>query len=144
MNEGRAAVRPLATSSIVASESELRAYWEGLQAYRMDAAWARPAGTTAEPVTLEPRVWHWREMRPPIMRSAELVGTKQVERRTLRLVQGTRLTSNLQLVMPGEIARAHRHTPAALRMIIESDGAYSVVEGDTVPMAPGDLVNTPN
>ena len=144
MNESRSAPRPLATSSVVVPESELRAYWEGLKTYGMDAAWARPADVVPEAVAPRAAVWHWQDVRPPLLRTASLVGTQEVERRIVSLVQGTRLVSNLQLVMPGEIARAHRHTPAALRMIIESDGAYSVVAGDIVPMAPGDLVSTPN
>ena len=46
--------------------------------------------------------------------------------------------------MPGEIARAHRHSGAALRLIIEGKGGYTVVNGERVPMSPGDLVLTPN
>jgi gentisate 1,2-dioxygenase len=46
--------------------------------------------------------------------------------------------------MPGEIARAHRHSGAALRLIIEGGGGYTVVNGERVPMSPGDLVLTPN
>jgi len=46
--------------------------------------------------------------------------------------------------MPGEIARAHRHSAAALRLIIEGRGGYTVVNGERVPMFPGDLVLTPN
>ena len=46
--------------------------------------------------------------------------------------------------MPGEIARAHRHSAAALRLIIEGKGGYTVVNGERVPMYPGDLVLTPN
>ena len=46
--------------------------------------------------------------------------------------------------MPGEIARAHRHSAAALRLIIEGGGGYTVVNGERVPMYPGDLVLTPN
>jgi gentisate 1,2-dioxygenase len=53
------------------------------------------------------------------------------------------LVANVQVVGPGEIARAHRHTAAALRMIIESTGGYTVVNGETIPMLPGDLVLTP-
>jgi len=48
------------------------------------------------------------------------------------------------VVMPGEIARAHRHSAAALRLIIESEGGYTVVNGHRIPMWPGDLVLTPN
>ncbi len=54
------------------------------------------------------------------------------------------LFAGIQIVMPGEIARAHRHTPAALRLIIESDGGYTNVNGEPIPMRPGDLVLTPN
>src|SRR5208337_15652 len=49
-----------------------------------------------------------------------------------------------QIVMPGEIARAHRHSAAALRFIIEGRGGYTIVNGERIPMYPGDLVLTPN
>jgi gentisate 1,2-dioxygenase len=85
------------------------------------------------------------------MRAAELVGTQQAERRVLRLtnpnlpgIASNTLVANVQIVMPGEIARAHRHSGAALRLIIEGQGGYTVVNGERVPMAPGDLVLTPN
>jgi gentisate 1,2-dioxygenase len=85
------------------------------------------------------------------MRAAELVGTQQAERRVLRLtnpnlpgIASNTLVANIQIVMPGEIARAHRHSGAALRLIIEGQGGYTVVNGERVPMAPGDLVLTPN
>jgi gentisate 1,2-dioxygenase len=90
-------------------------------------------------------------MRPQAMRALELVGTQEAERRVICCVNpGTArgatntLVANVQVVGPGEIARAHRHTPAALRFIIESTGGYTVVNGDTIPMLPGDLVLTPN
>jgi gentisate 1,2-dioxygenase len=54
------------------------------------------------------------------------------------------LFAGIQIVMPGELARAHRHTLAALRFIIESDGGYTNVNGEAIPMLPGDLVLTPN
>jgi gentisate 1,2-dioxygenase len=85
------------------------------------------------------------------MRAAELVGTAQAERRVLRLtnpnlpgIASNTLVANIQIVMPGEIARAHRHSGAALRLIIEGRGGYTVVNGERVPMSPGDLVLTPN
>ena len=33
------------------------------------------------------------------------------------------------LILPGEVAPAHRHTQSALRFIIEGKGAYTAVEG---------------
>ena len=50
----------------------------------------------------------------------------------------------LQVILPGEIARTHRHAPNALRFIIEGEGAYTAVEGERVMMKPGDFVTTPN
>ena len=50
-----------------------------------------------------------------------------------------------QMVMPGERTRAHRHTPSALRLILDADpGAYTIVDGEKVPMLAGDVVLTPN
>jgi gentisate 1,2-dioxygenase len=98
-----------------------------------------------------PYLWHWRDLRPQAMRAAELVGTQQAERRVLRLanpnlsrVASNTLVANNQIVMPGGIARAHRHSAAALRLIIEGRGGYTVVNGERVPMYTGDLVLTPN
>src|SRR5262249_34264617 len=53
------------------------------------------------------------------------------------------LYCGLQVIQPGEIAPAHRHTPNALRFIIEGEGAYSTIEGERVAMHPGDFVLTP-
>jgi gentisate 1,2-dioxygenase len=46
--------------------------------------------------------------------------------------------------MPGELARAHRHTQSALRFIIEGSGAYTTVDGERTIMRPGDFVLTPS
>src|SRR6266850_355260 len=43
-----------------------------------------------------------------------------------------------------EVASAHRHTPTAIRFIMEGEGAYTAVDGERVVMAPGDLVLTPS
>ena len=47
------------------------------------------------------------------------------------------------MILPGEVAPAHRHTPSALRFIIEGHGAYTAVEGERTIMEPGDFVITP-
>src|SRR5689334_24664397 len=38
------------------------------------------------------------------------------------------LFAGLQLILPGEVAPAHRHTQSALRFIIEGHGAYTAVD----------------
>jgi gentisate 1,2-dioxygenase len=50
----------------------------------------------------------------------------------------------MQLILPGEIARAHRHSPAAIRIIVEGRGAYTAVDGERCFMEPGDLILTPS
>ena len=142
----------LKLSDIKSSEADLEQYYAELRAQHVTPAWIS-GGITFEPRSKAvPYVWHWRDLRPQAMRAAELVGTEQAERRVLRLTNpnlpgvsaSTTLVANIQIVMPGEIARAHRHSPAALRLIIEGEGGYTVVNGDRIPMAPGDLVLTPN
>jgi gentisate 1,2-dioxygenase len=55
----------------------------------------------------------------------------------------TNLTTALQILLPGEKARPHRHTMNALRFVIEGSGASTIVDGKDCPMAEGDLVITP-
>ena len=54
------------------------------------------------------------------------------------------LYAGLQLIMPGEIAPAHRHTASAIRFILDGAGAYTSVEGERTYMSPGDFVLTAN
>jgi gentisate 1,2-dioxygenase len=141
----------LELSDIQSSPEELELYYTQLREQHIIPAWIG-GGTGVEPQSKAvPYLWHWRDLRPQALRAAELVGTQQAERRVLRLtnpelpgVASNTLVANIQIVMPGEIARAHRHTGNALRFIIEGQGGYTVVNGDRVPMFPGDLILTPN
>src|SRR5205085_2167190 len=141
----------LELSDIQASPEELEDYYAQLRGQHGTPAWIG-GGISVEPQSQAvPFVWHWQDLRPQAMRAAELVGTAQAERRVLRLthpklpgIASNTLVANIQIVMPGEIARAHRHSGAALRLIIEGRGGYTVVNGERVPMSPGDLVLTPN
>jgi gentisate 1,2-dioxygenase len=51
---------------------------------------------------------------------------------------------SVQLVRPGEIAKAHRHSLTALRFVVQGNGACTTVEGERFTMSPGDLILTPN
>jgi gentisate 1,2-dioxygenase len=48
-----------------------------------------------------------------------------------------------QLIMPGEVAPAHRHSQSALRYVLDGEGAYTAVHGEKTTMKPGDFVITP-
>ncbi|HEX4594160.1 MAG TPA: cupin domain-containing protein, partial [Bryobacteraceae bacterium] len=100
-----------------------------------------------------PTVWHYEEIRQLLLESGELITAEEAERRVLVLENpGLRgasqitqsLYAGLQLVMPGEITPSHRHSAAALRFIIEGEGAYTAVKGERVTMRPGDFILTPS
>jgi gentisate 1,2-dioxygenase len=101
-----------------------------------------------------PTVWHYRDIRPDMLRAAELAPIEKAERRVLALanpglglanVQATpAIFIGLQLIMPGETAPNHRHSPSAVRMVIEGEGGYTVVQGEKCPMQKGDLILTPS
>ena len=103
-----------------------------------------------------PFLWRYRDIRPALLRAGELVSAAEAERRVLMLLNpapeiaargGTTSTlyAGIQLVLPGEIARAHHHVQGAFRFVIEGEyGAFTTVEGERALMRPGDLVLTPN
>jgi gentisate 1,2-dioxygenase len=100
-----------------------------------------------------PHLWRYADLRPVIMKAAAFVSTADAERRVLVLenpgLAGRHLATDalyagLQLIMPGEFARAHRHTAAALRFILEGENAYTAVAGERCYMQPGDFIVTPS
>jgi gentisate 1,2-dioxygenase len=111
----------LELSDIQSSQEMLQDYYAQLRAQNVTPAWIG-GGISIEPRSKAvPFLWHWRDLRPQAMRAAQLVGTQQAERRVLRLtnpeltgVASNTLVANIQIVMPGEIARAHRHSAAAI------------------------------
>jgi gentisate 1,2-dioxygenase len=88
-----------------------------------------------------------------LLEAGRVVSTADAERRVLVLenpgTAGAHLATDalyagLQLILPGEFARAHRHTAAALRFIVEGDGSYTAVSGERCYMRPGDFIVTPS
>lgn len=104
------------------------------------------------PVT-RPGRWAYADLRPLLLRAGELTPVEKAERRVLVLSDPGRGTGamqatssiyvGMQLLLPGETAPAHRHTPSAARIIVEGEGGYTVVDGEKLPMEVGDLVLTP-
>ena len=111
-------------------------------------------GLPSEPMTsVEPCLWKWTDVHESLVRAGEVINLEDSERRVVRLVNpglGQRhafathtIQISFQYVKPGENARAHRHTPAALRFVIQGKGAYTTVNGQQCMMDPGDLILTP-
>ena len=48
------------------------------------------------------------------------------------------------MILPGEVAPAHRHVSSAIRFVLDGEGAYTAVEGEKAYMSPGDFVITAN
>jgi gentisate 1,2-dioxygenase len=97
--------------------------------------------------------WRYDDIRPAIIESGHLITAMEAVRRVLILenpgLPGTSLITSalyagLQLILPGEVAPAHRHTQSALRFIVEGAGAYTAVDGERTTMAPGDFIITPS
>ena len=97
--------------------------------------------------------WAYSDVRPYVLESAEHISAREAERRVMILenpgLRGSSQITNslyagLQLIMPGEVAPAHRHSQSALRFIVEGSGAYTAVDGEKTSMQPGDFVITPS
>lgn len=103
----------------------------------------RPAGDAC--------IWKWDTMRALLNEAASVMPESFTARRSLMfnnpgLPRGTTHTMamGMQMILPGEIAWAHRHSIAALRFTIEgAEGLSTVVDGVPYPMADHDLVLTP-
>jgi gentisate 1,2-dioxygenase len=134
---------------------ERAAFYDELAPKNMAPLWeVLRALITREPQTpCVPVIWHYDEVRPYLMRSGALITAKEAERRVLILenpaLKGKAsithtLYAGLQLILPGEVAPAHRHSQSALRFVLEGQGAYTAVDGERTYMSPGDFVITPS
>jgi len=130
--------------------------YEVLQQRHYAPLWQIQGALTPAPQTqMVPAHWRYDDVRDLILRAGDLISAEEADRRVLAFVNPGRadheiprttdtLWAAIQLVLPGEIAPPHRHTPAALRYVIEGHGGYTVVDGQRVEMEPGDFLVTPN
>lgn len=101
-----------------------------------------------------PAHWSYVLARAALDSAGRYISTEKAERRNLILanpVPGNdyatvrTLVSAYQMVKAGEKALSHRHTPNALRLIVEAgQNTYTIVDGKKIPMEPGDIVLTPS
>jgi gentisate 1,2-dioxygenase len=135
------------------TDSLREAFHQRMHANNMYGLWELASQMTPHPQPkMVAHMWPWSTLEPLITESTSAVPVGD-ERRALQLfnpgLSGRWATTNnliaaVQVLLPGEVARAHRHTPTAIRFIIEGNGAYTAVDGERVYMEPGDLILTPS
>src|SRR5947209_20282441 len=134
---------------------ERRAFYEKIDGENLSALWNNMAAL----ITPEPRspcrafLWRFDAIRERMIEAGALISAKEAERRVLVLenpgLRGqskitTSLYAGVQLVMPGEVAPAHRHTQSAMRVVRERHGPHTSVGAERTRMEPRDLVIRPS
>jgi gentisate 1,2-dioxygenase len=131
-------------------------YYGELGRQSFSPGWARPepAMWASPKPKFKPAVWRFAAARAALDQAGEFVPVEQAERRNLIMVNpiegniyatSRNIVAAYQMVKAGEKARSHRHTAAALRLVVEAKpGTYTVVDGARVDMLPGDVVLTPS
>jgi len=127
------------------ASANLQPLWPSLRALISHGAPARSS---------IPMHWNYPQVRELLIQAGDLTPIEKAERRVLVLcnpglgidnLQATpSIYIGLQLILPGEDASNHRHSPSAIRLIVEGIGGFTTVEGERLPMEPGDLILTPS
>ena len=131
-------------------------YYDGLVAKNTLPLWPalRSVLPYGKPVRkTKPVLWRYADVRPDVIRAGELTPIEKAERRVIVMcnpglglenMQATpTIYIGLQLILPGETAPNHRHSPSAVRFVVEGKGGFTVVRGEKLPMEKGDLILTP-
>lgn len=132
-------------------------YREALSANNLVPLW--PSLRDALPYDMphrsaKPTCWRYSELRPRLLQAGELTPMEKAERRVLILANPglghdslkatPAIFIGIQLILPKEYAPSHKHSPSAVRFVIEGEGGYTVVDGEKLPMEKGDLILTPS
>ncbi|SMX51249.1 gentisate 1,2-dioxygenase [Actibacterium lipolyticum] len=137
-----------------AETPERRAFYDKIDKEAFTPLWAVMSSIiTPEPKSAcQPHLWNFANAKAHLLEAGNLITAKEAERRVLILenpgMRGdskitTSLYAGLQLVMPGEVAPAHRHSQSALRFVLDGAGAHTAVNGERTEMNFGDFVITP-
>ncbi len=147
---------PTPTPEDLAQSGTLEELYGKLGQIGIGPGWAKatPSLWTSPRKSFAPAHWKYEQARGALDAAGRLINTELAERRNLILFNpatengyGTlrTLVAAYQMIMPGEWARAHRHSPNALRLILNSEpGTYTEVDGVKIAMEPGDVLLTPN
>lgn len=143
------------TAANGATSAVRQAYYDRISKLDMAPLWEVLKGLVAkEPNTpCVPAIWRFDDAKRLVMESGDIISAEEAERRVLVLenpaLRGrSRITQSLyaglQMILPGEIAPAHRHTASAIRLVLDGEGAYTAVEGEKTMMRRGDFIITAN
>ncbi|NKQ52260.1 cupin domain-containing protein [Amycolatopsis sp. K13G38] len=145
----------MATPKFGAADPDLAALYERLSETSLQPLWELRGLLTPEPVVRSvPHRWAGKELRELGAKAGELIPVDRGgDRRVLACANPgldgapyavSTLWAAVQYLRGHEVAPAHRHTPAALRFIVEGEGVWTLVDGDPLHMGTGDLVLTPS
>ena len=134
---------------------EREAFYKKIDGENLSALWNVMGDLiTPEPQSAcRPHLWKFDAIRDYMTEAGKLITAKEAERRVLVLenpgLRGqskitTSLFAGVQMVIPGDVAPAHRHSQSALRFVLEGKGAITAVDGERTAMEPGDFVITPS
>ena len=134
---------------------EREAFYRKIDGENLSALWNVMGDLiTPEPKSAcRPHLWKFDAIRDYMTEAGKLITAKEAERRVLVLenpgLRGqskitTSLFAGVQMVIPGDVAPAHRHSQSALRFVLEGKGATTAVDGERTVMEPGDFVITPS
>jgi gentisate 1,2-dioxygenase len=138
------------------SAPDLEALYGLLDGIQVKNGWAKavPVIVREPRPVFVPHRWRYADTHAALHAAGRLVGTEWAERRNLitaNPIPGNdyatvpTLVGAYQMVKAGEKAISHRHTPNAMRIVVDSaPGTYTVVDGVKIPMEPGDVLLTPN
>lgn len=143
-------------ASRFAAAASLPELYAVLAEVQMKNGWNKPTPSIyPEPRRIYvPARWRYEHARAALQRAGDLVDPQWAERRNLIMANPipgndyptvTTLVGAYQMVKAGEKARSHRHTPNAMRLVLEAaPRTYTIVDGVKVPMEPGDVLLTPS
>ena len=145
----------MTTHRFPADMPDLDAFYGDLADHDLQPLWEMRGLLTPTPtVRAVPYRWSAKQLRALGERAGELVPIDRGgDRRVLACVNPglagapyavSTLWAAVQYLGPHEVAPAHRHTPAALRFILEGSGVWTLVDGDPLSMSAGDLILTPS
>ena len=130
-------------------------YYEAISHQNLTPLWEVLGSLVPKTPTtpVAPALWRYAEIREQVLEAGRLITAAEAERRVLILenpaLRGMSsitqsLYAGLQLILPGEVAPAHRHTQSALRMVLDGEGAYTAIDGERTTMRRGDFIITPS